>query len=133
MSRDLKACSTRRGTLHLPSGLDRNECTGRLQWDGPAWELKCGRTERLLWSDAGKLMRKILPALLFSIFLEISVMAQVSIAPSTPPGVAAGACVQFRANHPGTWGVTCRGAGCQAGTIDANGLYCSPAVVLAKN
>ncbi len=60
-------------------------------------------------------------------------MAQVHVTPSTPPGVAAGACFQFSANHPGTWSVACQGAGCQAGTIDAKGLYCAPAVVVAKN
>ncbi|HZP24861.1 MAG TPA: malectin domain-containing carbohydrate-binding protein [Terriglobales bacterium] len=59
--------------------------------------------------------------------------AQVKITPASPPGVAAGACFQFSANYPGTWSVTCRGAGCQAGKIDAAGLYCAPAAVVAKN
>lgn len=59
--------------------------------------------------------------------------AQVKITPATPPGVPAGGCVQFKASSPGTWSVTCRGAGCQAGTIDADGLYCAPDVVVAKN
>jgi hypothetical protein len=72
--------------------------------------------------------------LLASLFLAAMPMAAgVRITPSTPPGVAAGACFQFKANSPGTWSVTCHGQGCQAGTIDANGLYCAPAVVVAKN
>ncbi len=78
-------------------------------------------------------MRKILIAALLFAVISLPMPAEVRITPSTPPGVAAGACVQFSANYPGTWSVACQGVGCQAGTIDANGRYCAPAVVVAKN
>ena len=82
-----------------------------------------------------KLLRRVLrdAALFLSLFAVVPAVAQVKITPSTPPGVVAGACFQFKASSPGTWSVACRGTGCQAGTIDANGLYCAPAVVVAKN
>src|SRR5271167_4055040 len=78
-------------------------------------------------------MRPIPQALMLLILLQVSMMAQVRITPSTPPGVAAGACFQFTANQPGTWSVSCRGEKCDAGAIDANGRYCAPAVVVVKN
>lgn len=94
---------------------------------------KRGRTGKQL---SAVLMKGVQPGL-FAILVAGSVLmpatAQVKITPSSPPGVAAGACVQFSASYPGTWSVTCRGEACQPGKIDANGLYCAPPVVMAKN
>ena len=78
-------------------------------------------------------MQKLPLAGLIWIALVASVTAQVRITPSTPPGVGAGECFQFTASQPGTWSVACRGDHCEAGTIDANGRYCAPAVVRPKN
>src|ERR1700757_3506674 len=71
--------------------------------------------------------------LLLAVLFALPAIAQVKITPSTPPGVPAGGCFQFTPSQPGEWSVACRGEHCAAGTIDANGLYCAPAVVVAKN
>ena len=78
-------------------------------------------------------MRKRIAPLIVFTSLTLPLLAQVRITPTSPPGVAAGACIQFKADHPGKWSVACQGAGCQAGTIDADGRYCAPATVRAKN
>ncbi len=71
--------------------------------------------------------------LLYAAILAPAVAQAPRITPSTPPGVAAGACFQFSANQPGEWIVKCQGGKCDPGKIDADGRYCAPAVVVAKN